>query len=439
MSRPPAPAAAPPLVTGVWWGRGALALLLASLAVFLAWQYAMPPAFESRFLLDHAGVDHFREALGVPRWQLALGPYRAAFRALLGAAWIAYFALVLAGALGGPLPRRRWLSFILVAAALVAAVAWPPSFSCDVYAYVGYARMKVLYGLNPYATTQQWLIDHHDATGPFLRWNIASPYGPVWTTMSVAIVWALRGASLYAQVVAFKLVGAAALLAAAWGGARVAERLSPGRGELTRLAIGLNPLFLVEAAGNAHNDFVMMALVVAVFAAMLDRRPLRAVLLAGLAGAIKFLPLLLVPWIVLVDWRSRRRTLESVGFLLIALAPMALAFAPYWLGLRSMLGLQQHWSNAGAGGPAAQAALFLAIYGGATAWALRADQLARVMGAWMIVTALLFLVLSGVWLPWYLSWIWIVALLDWNRRSQTFSYLAFCFAVVLTIRYSVAA
>ena len=102
------------------------------------------------------------------------------------------------------------------------------------------------------------------------------------------------------------------------------------------------------------------------------------------------------------------------------------------------------WSSAGAGGtpPWAQAAVFLAIYGGATVWALRTDALTpviRIMRAWVIVTALIFLVASGVWLPWYLSWIWIVALLDWSRRSLTFSYLAFCFTVVLTIRYSVAA
>jgi hypothetical protein len=416
-------------------------VLLAALAVFLAWQYAMPPAFESAFLLDHAGVDHFREALGLPRWQPALETYRAGFRALLGLSWVAYFALVMAGGLGGPLPHRRWSSLIVVAAALVAAVAWPPSFSCDVYAYVGYGRMKVLHGLNPYATTQQWLIDHHDATGPFLRWNIASPYGPLWTTLSVALVWVLRGASLFAQVLAFKLVGAGALLAAAWGGARVADRLSPGRGELTRLAIGVNPLFLMEAAGNAHNDFVMMAMVVWALGAALEHRPLRAVLLAGVAGAVKFLPFLLVPWIVLADWRARKQAGKSVGLVLASIAPAALALWPYWLGSRTMLGLQQQWSNAGTGGsaPWAQAALFLAIYGGATAWALRADQVARITGAWIMVTAPIFLIMSGVWLPWYLSWIWIVALIDWNRRSLSFSYLAFCFAAVLTMRYSIAA
>jgi hypothetical protein len=445
MSDRAAQADAAPTVTSAWPVRVALTALLGTLAAFLAWQYAMPRAFDSRFLLDHAGIDHFAATLGVPRPTVTLEPYTAGFRALLGLAWAAYLALVFAGALGGPLPRRRVVSALIVTVALISAVAWPPSFSCDVYGYVGYARMKVLYGLNPYTTTQQWLMDHHDATGPYLVWPIASPYGPLWTTLSVAIVWVLRAASLYAQVVAMKLVAAGALVAAAWGGGRVAERLSPGRGELTRLAIGLNPLFVIEAAGNAHNDFVMMALVVAALGAALDGRTLRAVLWAGVAGAIKFLPLLLVPWIVLADWRARatpwgRRVREGVAYLLAAVLPTALAVWPYWAGAGTMLGLQQQFRSgqpSGGGQAWAQAAFFLALYAGTTAWVLRGER-QRIIGAWCIAAAAIFMVLSGVWLPWYLSWIWLAALLDWSRRATTFSLLAFCFAVALTLRYSVA-
>jgi len=432
-----------------WPARAAIAGLVVALAGFLGWQYLMPDAFESSFLLDHKGVAHFRDALGLPAVELSVGAYCTGFRVLLAALWTTYFVAVMAGATGARLPRPRALLFLVAAVALVTAILWPPSFSIDVYGYVGYARMKVLYGLNPYVTTQQWLITHHDATGPFLRWEIASPYGPLWTTLSVAIVWVLRAASLYVQVVAMKLVGAAALVAAAWGGGRVAERLAPGRGDLTRLAIGLNPLFVIEAAGNAHNDFVMMALVVAVFAAALEGRTRSAVLLAGVAGAIKFLPLLLVPWIVLGDWRARalpwrQRARESVGYALAAVLPMTLAFWPYWMGAHTMLGLQQRWrSGQTAGGAAgvqmwAQAALFLAIYVGVTLWTLRGDRV-RILTAWVIAAAMIYMVIAGVWQPWYLSGIWVVALLDWNRRSATVSFLTFCFAVALTLRYSVPA
>jgi hypothetical protein len=437
MNRPSASAGLP-TVTSAWPVRVALAVLLAALATFLAWQYAMPRAFESTLRLNHAGIEHLRATLGLPAAAMALAPYRAGFRALLGLMWAAWLAAVLAGMRGGPMPSRRALSFIIAAVAIAAAVLWPPSFSCDVYGYVGYARMKVLYGLNPYATKQQWLIDHHDATGPFLRWNIASPYGPLWTTLSVALIWLLRGASLYVQIVAMKLVGAGALVAAAWGGGRVAERLAPRRGELARLAIGLNPLFVIEAAGNAHNDFVMMALVVAALAASLDGRARRAALWAGLAAAIKFLPLLLLPWIVLADRRARPqwRLRDALVCVAVALAPLVVASLPFWIGEGMLQGLRQRMASGETAPGLAQALTVLAAYGVATAWLLR-GPVDRILVAWMAVTFAVFLLGTGMWPPWYLSWIWMVALLGWSRRSAMFSYVTFCFAVVLTVCYSI--
>jgi hypothetical protein len=191
----------------------------------------------------------------------------------------------------------------------------------------------------------------------------------------------------------------------------------------------------------------MMALVVAAFAATLEGRTLRAVLWAGVAGAIKFLPLLLVPWIVLCDWRARalpwgQRARATALYAVAAVAPIGLAFWPYWMGARTMHGLQQRWRSGQTTAADSgvhlwmQAGLFLAIYGGATLWMLKGGTV-RILTAWMIVAAAIYMVTAGIWLPWYLSWIWVVALLDWNRRSATFSYLAFCFAVVLTLRYSV--
>jgi hypothetical protein len=447
MRSPSASARSPTLVTSTRPVPVAASCLLFALTGFLAWQYAMPAQFESSFLLNHAGVEHFRDGLGLPHVAMALGPYRAGFRAWLGAIWGAYFVMVLAGAMGAPLPRRRSLLAVVVGVALVTAVLWPPSFSCDVYGYVGYARMQVLHGLNPYATTQKALIDLGDPTGMFLRWNIASPYGPLWTSLSVAVVWLWRGASLLTQVIAMKMFAAAALVGAAWGGRRVAERLAPGRGDLTLMAIGLNPLFVIEGAGNGHNDLVMMALLVAGLGAALEGRTRRAVLWAGVAGAIKFLPLLLVPWIVLAEWRARPRPWRSkardgLGHALLAILPIAVGYWPYWAGARTLLGLQQRWHSGQTTSVFTNLSLWtqggalLLTYAASTAWLLRGDRV-RLLTAWVIMTTAIFMVATGIWLPWYLSWIWLVALLRWDTRSMTCSYLAFCFAVVLTVRYSV--
>lgn len=432
----------PQLVTSRWPVPTAMAALLLALSGLLAWQYAMPPDFDSTFVLNHAGVDHFRDMLGIPHLDVALRTYTRAFRGLLIAAWAAYFAMILAAGMGGPLPARRTLLAVVVGAGLVATVLWPPSFSCDVYGYVAYGRMPVLYGLNPYTTSQGVLRRLGDPTGRFLVWDISSPYGPLWTSLSVAVVWVLRAAGLFAQVVAIKLIAAAAVVVAAVVGGRVADRLAPGNGDLTLLAIGLNPLFLMEGAGNAHNDLVMMALFVVALDAAFAARTRRAVSWAAVAGAIKFLPLFAAPWFVLHDLRERPRAWRRdaralLGYALLSLVPITLAFAPYWHGAETLRGLGERWrvGQVDSGGAWGQAAFLLVVWGGATLWSLRGDR-TRIRGAWMFVAATIGVFAAGIWLPWYLSWVWVPALLAWGR-SAAVSYVAFCFAVVLTLRYSV--
>src|SRR5215831_12116215 len=88
-----------------------LVALIISLTVtilgFLAWQYLMPDAFQSSFLLNHAGVAHFRATLGIGAAPLPVHAYRVGFRAWLLASWVAYLAMLLAGAAGAPVPGRR--------------------------------------------------------------------------------------------------------------------------------------------------------------------------------------------------------------------------------------------------------------------------------------------------------------------------------------------
>jgi hypothetical protein len=426
--------------------RAGLTALLLAFAAFLVWQYLMPAAFESSFLLDHVGLAQFREVLGISAVPLPFATYRAGFRLILGALWAAYFVAAFAGFAGARLPRPSALVALVAGVALVTALAWPPSFSCDVYGYVAYGRLQVLYGMNPYVTTQKALRALGDPTGRFLIWNIGSPYGPLWTALSAAVVWLTRGA-LFAEVVVMKLVAGGAVVVTALFGRRIAERLAAGRGDLTLMAIGLNPLFVIEGAGNGHNDFVMMAFVVASIDAALAGRTRRALLLAGLGGAVKFLPLALVPWILLRElgsgpapWGARVRA-AAAGALTAAL-PLVVAFLPYWAGRGTLRGLEARWTSSQTTASnaklalAIEAATLLATYLATTVWAARGEP-ARLLSAWMIVAGVVFFVAAGVWLPWYVSWIWIVALLRWDGRKAVVSHLAFCLAVVLTLRYSV--
>jgi hypothetical protein len=418
-------------------GQVALAALAATLIAFAAWQYAMPDSFQSSLQLDHPGIDHFRRALGVPRPVVGEVSYRTVFRALLGAIWAAYLVLV-AAAVRGARVGRRVGSGVAVALALLLGLFWPASFSTDVYAYVGYGRLAAVHHLNPYLTTQKALVDLGDPTAPFLRWNIASPYGPLWTWLSVAVAWALRGAGLLAAVMTMKLCAAAGGLALAAAGRRLAERLEPGRGEVAFLALALNPLLLIEGAGNGHNDVVMMALVLGGLAALGRGRAYAGALAVGCAAAVKLIPLLLVPWIVVVAGRASRRRAPAVLVLVLALAPLAIAYAPFWRGAATLAGVYERWARGQHQQHVVSTATALVVvsYAATSIWLFARPELRRLVSAWIVAAGAVLVAGTGLWLPWYLAWPWSASLTRWDARHTGVSYFLFAVAVAFTWRYS---
>ncbi len=426
--------------------RAALVALAVALVGLAAWQYLTPAAFESVWGLNPEGVAHFRAAYGVRAAPLALDGYRLGFRLLLVGAWAAYLALVLAGVGGGRL-QPRTLQVTTAALAVAFALAWPLSLSVDSYRYVGYARLAALHHLNPYAASREALLELHDATAPFMAPDLPSPYGPLWTWLSIAVVWVLRRAGLFAQVVALKLLAAAALIVLARAGGALAERLRPGRGGLALAAIGCNPLFLIEGPGNGHNDFVMMALVMTALVAVGGGRVRAGALLIGCAAAVKFIPLLLVPWLVVAAVREagpssswRRMAVAGAAVVGLALAPLLVAYAPLWRGAATLAGLGHHLhrTNSGTGGLLSAAGLAVTIaYLAGSALVLRRAGVDRIATAWVIASLAVLLTASGVWFPWYLVWTWSVLLTRWDRRHTPLSLLLLAFAIWVTLLYSV--
>ena len=273
----------------------AAVVVAASLGVWAAWLYRIPLDYACAWGTNPMGAAHFRAALHVPIAVADAATFRAGFVACLALSWLGYLALLATGLSGGAPPAGRVLR---LAAVTVVAIAFlgPPSLSCDAYAYVGYARLAVVHHLSPYVETQVTLVRLGDPTGTFLRWPIASPYGPGWTLLSMAIVFLLPKGGLLAPLLAFKVLGAVAVLGSATAGRRLARHLSPGREDLVFAALALNPLFVIEGVASAHNDVVMMALVLWAFVFATERRWTWAFLLLGAASSIKFMPLLLAPW-----------------------------------------------------------------------------------------------------------------------------------------------
>jgi alpha-1,6-mannosyltransferase len=150
----------------------------------------------------------------------------------------------------------RWAVTAIVCAHVIFLLA-PPLALTDVFNYVNYGRMEIVHHLNPY-TTIPILEPHNDPSYSLSNWHqLLSPYGPLFTLLTFAVVplgvagsfWALKGIIALASLAVILLV---------WKCARLL-----GRDPVAAIVlVGLNPIVLVWGLGGDHNDFLVLLVTV---------------------------------------------------------------------------------------------------------------------------------------------------------------------------------
>jgi hypothetical protein len=403
------------------------ATVIAALIGTAALLYVAPAGEADRFGLDAEAAQPFARALASTDRPppLSRTAFVWSFRGLVSLAWLGWGAVVILNSRHSVYGWRT--ACVLVSAtALVAAVACPPVLSNDVYGYVAFARVPLFYGLNPYDAPRAALEAVGDPAARLIIWNAPIPYGPLWTMIATAMaaVGAAGDLSLFGEAVAHKLLAGASLVVASVASAVVAERSAPGKGVVTLLAVGLNPLLVLEGPGSGHNDLIMLAFMMA--GAALDRPPRRSAcaLFLGLAVAIKPTALAAVPLLMCASWfdlgQDRWRRVTWIVFL--AMAPSLVLSLPYGGPLslfhasagRVALGNQP--AQLLAGGMLVLAALAWGC------WVIRTDRRPNAtvwLSAWVPVALVLALIVSPVPFPWYLSWASLPALAGWDARHRT--------------------
>jgi hypothetical protein len=195
-----------------------------------------------------------------------------------GSILIMYGAYVLVFKHARRLPRR-WVIATIVAVHAIFLLS-PPLALTDLFNYVNYGRMEVVHGLNPY-TTIPVLEPHSDPSYLLSNWHqLLSPYGPLFTLITFAVVplgvggsfWALKGLLMLASLGTLVLV---------WKCARLL-----GRDPLPAVVFaGLNPIVLVWGLGGDHNDFLMLFFIVLGFYLLLLAQARAAAERAGTPAA----------------------------------------------------------------------------------------------------------------------------------------------------------
>jgi Glycosyltransferase family 87 len=353
--------------------------------------------------------------------------------AVLLAVMFACYLVALACA--GALPAR-WAIGGIVAVHVVFLLA-PPLFSADVFGYIDYARLGVVHGLSPYSHGAAAAA--HDPVTRFVRWHdIATPYGPVFTLASYPLAWVSVAVALWT------LKAAAALLSLVC--VALVWRIAARRGVAplpAAMLVGLNPLLLAYGVGGAHNDFLLMALVLGAVALTLAGREAAGGLAIAAGIGVKATAGLVAPFLLLgAERRGRLLVGIAAGVVVVVLAG-AIAFGADGLGFIHQIREQQHLVAlysvprrlaAWLGFDHIPFALRIAcglVFGGSAVglllWTWRG-------GDWLVAAAwaTLVLLLTTAWIvPWYVVWLLPLAAATAGRRLRL-ATLLLCTYIVLT-------
>ncbi len=441
-------------------------LVVASVLLILV-QYALPPNAHAHYWgLNPEGMQQFRAHWGLYRLPtLSMDHYSVAFRLLLVLLWSGY-ALAVLSMMQGAVLKTKSLSTLITVTSLLTALLAPPLLSHDVYAYAAHGRLSALYGLNPYFHLPSYLAQMHNPVAAYVTWNWPTVYGPVWTRVETGVVFVLRGQGLWAQVIALKVVEAGALIGAAFAGRRIAAKLSPGRENLAFLAIGLNPLLLLEGPGSGHNDLLMICLLLVGTMFFVEKKYVWAALFLGGSVGIKLITLAVLPWAWL-EWSRgrpwRQRIAGGVTAFLLTLLPTIICYVGLWHGgatLASLHARTQYNLSAATLQENAQAAIWLQLHGVKTAasgflvalfqnrwifgafasltlWLVLRPRPGQWHSAWIIFSALLMFGAMGLPFPWYICWFWPVCLLRWDKFGMGLSAACFGLSLLWVSGYAV--
>jgi hypothetical protein len=362
-----------------------------------------------------------------------------------------------------PMLRARWAIGAVLAVHACFFLA-PPLALTDVFNYVNYGRMEVVHHLNPY-TTIPILEPHNDPSYYLSNWHqLLSPYGPLFTLMTFALVPLGVAASFWGikAILAAVSLGTIFLV---WKCARLL-----GRDPITAIVlVGLNPIVLVWGLGGDHNDFLMVFCIMLGFYLLLrsgawvagdeqaavnpqvslseDRAGWRGSVLGWLwplaplelgagmafvaAAAIKASGAILIPVVLVALLRAPRRVVQIVLGMVAAGVAVAVASLIAFglhvpdlstqsklvtsLSAPNLLGLAL-----GSGGETEKlrvvlsGVLILVVLGCCVLAWRRKDAITA--SGWVTVALLLTL---GWVLPWYVLWLLPLAALSSSRRLRT--------------------
>ena len=220
----------------------------------------------------------------------------------------------------------------------------PPIFSHDVYSYLAQGTLVHL-GHSPYHDAPATLARlHHEhvlsAVDPFWRQTTA-PYGPLFLGV-ISLMVGVTGSHLVAGAVAIRLLDVLGVVLIAAFVPRLARAVGSEPRRAVWLAM-LSPLVLLQLVSPAHNDALMVGLMVAGVTVALERRPLLGIALCAVAATVKVPAAVAIVFIV-VAWA---RTLPDNRERMIAVGKAVTVTVAIAAAVTVVTGLGLAWISTG--------------------------------------------------------------------------------------------
>jgi len=235
--------------------------------------------------------------------------------------------------------RTAWIIVIAGMLAFIAIFLFMAPFdAADIYDNIMHGRILGVYHANPF---RQVIVDYpRDPFFQYAAWKGAhSAYGPLWELLA-GLTARLSGDGIILNVMAFKLLPGLFHLASVSIVFLYLRATAPEKALGGVLLLGWNPVLLFETWGNGHNDIAMAFWLLAAFWCLSRKRYTLAALSLLLGALVKFIPVLLIPVVVVIGWRNLRKTSPPISFLVkTALGGSlltALLYAPFWAGISTL-------------------------------------------------------------------------------------------------------
>ncbi len=325
-----------------------------------------------------------------------------------------------------PIRQLWWVLALWLVPLLVVA----PLFSRDVFSYAAQGEL-MSHHINPYHYGPGTIGSGPYVSGVDPLWaNTPAPYGPLF------LILAGWSASLtfhhaLATIELLRLQSVVGVALIAYCTPRLARSFGRKPGPAFVLAV-LNPLTLLALVGGAHNDAIMVGLLLAGVTAARSFHPVWGVVLCALAASIKVpaaIGIVYVAWDwagPFADWRRRAVALARAGVVTVAVMgglSLVSGLGWGWLANLGTPGTVRSWMapatavgllfsgtahvlgiGVGLGGILTLTrAIGLVSAACIAVWCLRHRERIGILGA-LGATMMAFVLLGPVVQPWYLTW-----------------------------------